>query len=257
MTLLKDCVINTSHNSFNPGSLQVFNFTDPIFLSNLLTKYYVRCIELDVYSRNGVPEVGHGINGKILNIPTLLEDYLKIISDNFPEDEPLFLFLDIQVKEEAAIYKMGELFEKYFNDRIKLTSDILNKDISELAGKLFIYGSPLSNIQEFRKYIQGSSYAPPVKNINWDTAHKESIDTNNLYRIFPDNIILSRNPDGADVLKFWKKGVQMIALNFGNLTNDLKDVIEPFISSKKGVLPRDTFTNVIIKSQKKKCCSIL
>jgi len=175
--MLNSIFVLSSHNSYLTN-YQNFDFTDTEVIIFLL-KIGVRCLEFDVYYKDGALVVGHGtknifhdytVDLDVLTTNVIsLEEIFKIIREYaFGEfsDLPLFINLELLTRgnEQAHIW-ICNLISKYFSEHLLKEAffyggrNLGECRVAELRNKIvFISGRKLGNMDPLKKYINGYTY---------------------------------------------------------------------------------------------------
>lgn len=230
------CQFKSSHNSV-VADVQIFGEASINCLAFVLNNG-VRAIELDMFEsqkRKGVPVVSHGNKEFNLQVTSAvdLKVCLQYIRDFAWVDtnEPLFIFMEMNVEDETTLMNMENLFLEYLGHRIFTPgSAAINAiQLSRLKNKCVVIPSTKQPL--LSKVCQGMSlYGGKFRNIGSNDDPEEPVGEM-LIRVYADNLFLSRNPNP---LPFLQKRNQFVCLNWTYEDNWLKTYKKYF--GNKGVL---------------------
>lgn len=185
---LINCNIASSHNSIL-GKLQICTRVGIYPLLKSINKNF-RQIELDVFYKNNKFVVGHGKSNECIATNTIdLIECFDIINEYGWKDTNLPLFISLEVNTNNT-KDLEVLIRSYFTNRLydSKTKQLQNCTIRELRDKLIILSGKHLNFEPLYKL---SNYPQITKFDN----------TDNLVRIYPTNILLSKNYDFYQFLK--------------------------------------------------------
>lgn len=222
-------LINTtcmsSHNS-TIDDLQIMGPSHVNILKETLNMGF-RMIELDIFHKHhtDIPVVSHGKQKYNLQVTSsvLFETCCDVIQKYGWKDTnlPLFMNLEINTANKRALINLETILFKKFHTRILVQDNKMLKDytLSELKNKLIIMpNKPL-------KYMANYKLQNHSENINPDR-----IDAGELSRIYPSNIILSKN------LNFNKfTNCNFVCMNVSYKDEYLRDYLKYFQS--RGIIP--------------------
>jgi len=256
--------VMSSHNSYL-SNYQNFDFAD-LDVIEFLIKLGVRCLEFDVYYRNGKLLVGHGTKNIVekmdIDIITTnmikLDDIFKLLKrcafKDF-SDMPLIINLELLTRgDKEAHSKIAKKIRKYFYGYIlgekffwgkKNLGDCYLKHLRKRI--IFITGRKLDKDDELSKYINAYTYKlDEIEGKEYDSkkilnfSNKEVVDEkiqkiiknhiNNkgLVRIYPAGGIMTHFSYNYD---FWHSkalGAQIVCLNLQQLGDGVEEYFEWF-----------------------------
>ncbi len=203
-----------------------------------------RVIELDVYARNNVgttsedlePVVAHGMErGQNKDLFTTsyvtFEECIDTIATyGFLTSDPLILCIENNTNK--LLKTQERMAEIIIN---KLGKRLLHKDykITTKEGRRYFVNEPIRNLLNKFIIIAGGGNQPVLENLLDGTFgednflsngnHKHLGESNNklLQRVYPDGDIQGNFSLNYDPEPYWKKGFQMVTLNFGTVDNNL------------------------------------
>jgi len=239
---LKDFIINSSHNTYIPCNQNIDNASCEAVKRALVMG--ARVIELDVFAKNNTgnlnddfePVIVHGLQ-RGTNKDLFTTSYVKfedcietIATYGFLTSDPLILCIENNTNK--IIKTQERIVEIIVN---KLGNRLLDKDykITTNNGKKYFVNEPIRNLLNKIIIIAGGGNQPVLANILDGTfgvnnflsndSHKEVKEPNDnfLQRIYPEGDIQGNFSLNYDPEPYWKKGFQMVTLNFGNVDNNL------------------------------------
>lgn len=226
-TKLIDCTVMSSHNS-TIDDFQIIGASHLEILKEVLNLHF-RMIELDIFNDyfSDKPVVAHGRNQYNLQVTSFVsfEKCCNIIKDYAWRNTnmPLFLNLEIVTSNNNTIKKVNSILFNLFKDQLLFNfgKTLKNYTLSELKNKIVIMPNKPLLIQA-NYTLQNFSESSNLSTINFDE----------LTRVYPNNVILSRN---LDYLRF--KKCNFICMNVSYKDENLDYYLEYFENSN-GIMPR-------------------
>jgi len=239
---IKEFIINSSHNTYIPCNQNIDSASCEAIKRSLVMG--ARVIELDVYAKNNTgstdadfePIVAHGLErGKNKDLLTTsfitFEDCIDTIATyGFLTSDPLILCIENNTNK---LLKTQEKIAKIIIN--KLGSHLLHRDykITTKEGKKYFVNEPIKNFLNKIIIIAGGGNQPVLENLLDGTfginnflsnkSHKDvqESDNNLLQRVYPNDDIQGNFSLNYDPEPYWKKGFQIVALNFGAVDRNL------------------------------------
>ena len=244
-------LISTSHNTYLPCT-QNGDVSSVHAITNAL-KLGARVIELDVFAKNDQgnslddfePVVTHGIELSTGNIFTTGFIYFKDCIESIKTfasttSDPIWIDIELNTNNiEQTQKRMREILLDNFSTKIlggefKIGNKIKNfstEPISNLLNKIIITTSKSKKsitkylIDIFDSYAGDEYYtnnsADTIININ-------KIKQNKIYRVYPPGNFSGHFSYNYDPEPFWKKHIQLVALNFQTVDINFKKNLEMF-----------------------------
>ena len=219
-TPLKYIYINSSHNSYISG-VQDFSWIYPDHITEVLSKG-ARCIELDIHYVNGKFYVGHGQNKTFVTNQYRLEDVLvRILDFSYSISDPIFLTLevdidinDIIIRQSLAKLIKNILQIKFLDDTYKIknkSAPILSeKPLRFFLNKIIILDNHNIGLED----ITDNCYFHNINSSNIIIKPSSSKWSAGLFRIYPNNSIMSLYSYNFDPQPYWDVGYNLVALNY-------------------------------------------
>lgn len=241
---LKDFIINSSHNTYVPCN-QNLDIASPEAIKRALAMG-ARVIELDVFARNNTgtsledyePVVAHGVergSGRDIFTTSYItfEECIDTIAKyGFNTSDPLILCIEnntnnlIPTQRRMAEIIRNKLGNRLLNDEFKLSKGpnrkyFINESINNLLNKLIIISGG-GNKEPMREILDGIFYE---NNILGNAGHVSALSHNEnkeiIKRIYPAGTVGGNFSYNFDPVPYWKKGFQIVALNFNNVDSNL------------------------------------
>ena len=239
---LKHFIINSSHNTYIPCNQNIDSASCESIKRALIMG--ARIIELDVYARNNIgntdddfePVVVHGLQrGKNKDLFTTsfvkFEDCIETIATyGFLTSDPLILCIEnntnkiIKTQERMVEIIINKLGNYLLDKDYKITTNydkkyFVNESIRNLLNKIIIITDE-GNQQVLENILDGTF---GVNNFLSNDNHKEVKEPNDnfLQRVYPKGDIQGNFSSNYNPEPYWKKGFQMVTLNFGNVDSNL------------------------------------
>lgn len=241
---MKDFIINSSHNTYIP----CFQNGD-IASSEAIKRALVmgaRVIELDVYAKNNVgdtlddfePVVAHGMErGQNKDLFTTsyvpFEECIDTIATfGFLTSDPLILCIENNTNKLLKTQeRMVEILKNKFGTRL-LRDDY---KISKKENRRNFTKEPIRNFLNKVIILTGGGNQPILENLIdgefnvenslGNTDHNSALnlksDQEKILRVYPDGNIQGNFSLNYDPEPHWKKGFQIVTLNFGTVDNNL------------------------------------
>jgi hypothetical protein len=215
--------IKSSHNSYLPKAQVCWCKTNWKSYINKLLSNNVKCIELDCFFDNSRIVVAHAIEETKCNIfcsqKIPFTDMLTEIYDKFSTGTnkmPLIINLELHLNSIAEEILAGiittvagdVLVPRIINPKIDKPEDFLGKIIFMASGNIKSLNlKSLVTLPIDNNNVMNES----CKDFNFEKFKELIKDKETMVRIYPDNIIISKN---YDVEKFLQIGCQFVSINF-------------------------------------------
>lgn len=240
-------IISTSHNTYLPCT-QNGDIVSTDAITNAL-KLGARVIELDVFAKNNlgntpddsIPVVTHGIELSTGDIFTTgfiyFKDCIQAIK-NFASTtlDPIWIDIELNTNNEQTQSIMRQILLENFSTKIldkKFKISNRNKHFSSepignLLNKIILTTSKSPN--SITKYLTDifDSYAGDGYYTNNSSDDLNKISRGKINRVFPSGNIYGNFSYNFDPEPFWKKRIQLVALNFQKTDNNFIKNIKMF-----------------------------
>jgi hypothetical protein len=223
--------IKSSHNSYLPKAQVCWCKTNWKSYINSLLNNHVRCLELDCWSENSKIVVAHEIETGSCIIQCsqkiLFTDIITEIYDNFSNDSykmPLIINLELHLSKTSQDI-LAKIIRETIGD-ILVTTKIntkINKP-EEFMEKIIILSSGKIESENLRSVtaleFDNTNLTNVIcKDFDFDKYKDLIHDKEMMVRVYPDNVIISKN---YDVKKFLEIGCQLVSVNFQYNDDNLK-----------------------------------
>ena len=218
--------VNASHNSYL-SSTQHLSTVSPSTVINVLNSG-ARCIELDVKEFMSQPVVAHGNKTFMTTLFVKLSSMLDAIVGNaFRTSDPLFLCLEIIDKNDSNVAKIKALLIEKFGNRLlnsnpKDPKSFTKLPLRSLLNKVILLNTPHKILNDISDNII-TYYNIEHTNSSFKREKKEHV-----VRTYMAEGIQSAFSMNYDPIQQWKKGFNMVALNFQTNDIHLKKNVEFF-----------------------------
>jgi hypothetical protein len=246
-------LISTSHNTYLPCT-QNGDISSVDAITNAL-KLGARVIELDVFAKNNTgkspddfePVVAHGIELSTGNIFTTSFIYFKDCIETIKTfasttSDPIWIDIELNTNNIEQTQKimrailLDNFSTKILGPEFKIGNKIKNfstEPINNLLNKIIITTSKSKKsitkylIDIFDSYANDEYYT----NNSADTIIEvNKIKQNKIHRVYPPGNFSSHFSHNYDPEPFWKKHIQLVALNFQTVDINFKKNLEMFKS---------------------------